>query len=62
MKITNTTVAYFIVSEPRLGTEEYNRIIQQAQQNNLQTYPGGIFYYRGEEKLRIFYYYEKPTD
>jgi hypothetical protein len=61
MKITNTTVAYFIVSEPRLGTEEYNRIIQQAQQNKLQTHPGGIFYYKGEEKLRIFYY-KKSTD
>jgi len=45
----------------RLGAEEYNRIIQQAQQNKLQTYPEGIFYYEGEEKLRIFYY-KKSTD
>ena len=58
---TDTTVAYFIVTEPRLGTEEYNRIIQQAQQNKLQTYPGGIFYYKGQEKLRVFYY-KKSTD
>jgi len=28
-KHTNTTVAYFVVEEPRLGTKEYNRIIQQ---------------------------------
>jgi len=56
MKHTNTTVAYFVVEEPRLGTKEYNRIIQQAQQNELQTYPEGIFYHRGQEKLRIFYY------
>jgi len=41
--------------------EEYNRIIQQAQQNKLQTYPEGIFYYGDEEKLRIFYH-KKPTD
>ena len=61
MNYTNTTIAYFIVTEPRLGTEEYNRIIQQAQQNKLQTYHGGIFYCKGEEKLRIFYY-EKSTD
>jgi len=55
MNYTNCTVAYFIITKPRLGTEEYNRIIQQAQQNGLQTYPEGIFYYKGEEKLRIFY-------
>jgi len=61
MKHNNATVAYFIVEEPRLRTEEYNRVIQQAQQNKLETYPGGIFYYRGEEKLRIFYY-KKSTD
>jgi len=59
MKTNNATVAYFIVEEPRLGTEEYNRIIQQAQQNGLQTYQ--IFYYKGEEKLRIFYH-KKPTN
>lgn len=55
LKINNATVEYFIIEEPRLGAEEYNRIIQQAQQNELQTYK--IFYYpEGEEKLRIFYY------
>jgi len=59
MKTNNATVAYFIVEEPRLGTEEYNRIVTQAQQNGLQTYQ--IFYYKGEEKLRIFYH-KKSTD
>jgi hypothetical protein len=55
MKINNATTAYFIIEKPRLGAEEYNRIAQQAQQNELQTYK--IFYYpEGEEKLRIFYY------
>jgi len=58
---TDTTVAYFIITEPRVGTVEYNRVIQQAQQNGLPTYPGGIYYYKGEEKLRIFYY-KKSTD
>ena len=60
MKINNATTAYFIIEKgaqeyDRLDTEEYNRIIQQAQQKELQTYK--IFYYpEGEEKLRIFYY------
>jgi len=54
MKHNNATVAYFIIEKPRLGTEAYSRIIQQAQQNNLQTYQ--TFYYQGEEKLCIFYY------
>lgn len=54
MKTNNATTAYFIIEEPRLGTEEYNRIIQQAQQNHLQTYK--TFHYEGIEKLHIFYY------
>jgi len=54
MEINNATTAYFIIEKPRLGTEIYNRIIQQAQQNNLQTYK--TFYYKGEGKLRIFRY------
>lgn len=55
MKTNNATIAYFIIEKPRLGTETYSSIINQAQQNNLQTYK--IFYYpEGEEKLRIFYY------
>jgi len=54
MKINNATTAYFIIERPRLGTQIYNRIIQQAQQNGLQTYQ--TIYYKGEEKLHIFYY------
>ena len=55
MNYTDTTVAYFIVTEPRLGTEEYNRLVTQALQNDLQVY--SVF---GEGKLHVFYY-EKET-
>ncbi|MDH5267091.1 MAG: hypothetical protein OEW62_05355, partial [Candidatus Bathyarchaeota archaeon] len=58
---TEATIAYFVITKSRVGEEEYNRIIQQAQQNKLQPYPEGIFYYGDEEKLRIFYY-KKSTD
>ena len=54
MKTNNASVAYFIVEKPRLDPETYNSIINQAHKNNLQTYK--IFYYKGEEKLSIFYY------
>lgn len=54
MTYSNATVAYFIIEKPRLGTEEYDRIKSQAQQNGLETYQ--VFYYREEEKLCIFYY------
>jgi len=55
MGTNNATTAYFIIQKLRLGAEEYNSTIQQAQQNELQTYK--IFDYpEGEEKLRIFYY------
>lgn len=60
MKYNNATTAYFVIEKPRLGTETYNSIIQRAQQNGIQTYPNGIFYYQGEEKLRIFYYPKTP--
>lgn len=56
MTCNNATVAYFVIDKPRLRAEEYTRIIQQAQQNSLQTYK--IFYYENEEKLRIFYHKE----
>ena len=59
MKYNNATTAYFIIEKPRLRTEGYNQLILLAQRNHLQTY--GIFYYEGEEKLRIFYY-TKSTD
>lgn len=52
MNYTDTTTAYFIVTEPRLGTEEYNRVVTQALQNDdIQVY--GVF---GEGKLYVFYY------
>lgn len=54
MKINNATTSYFIIEKPRLGTEEYDRIKSQAQQNGLETYQ--VFYYREKEKLCIFYY------
>jgi len=57
MKTNNATTAYFIIEKPRLGTETYSKIINQAQQNNLLTYE--TFSYQGEEKLHIFYYKEQ---
>ncbi len=57
MNYTHTTIAYFIITEPRLGTEEYNRIVTQASQNDdLRLY--GIF---GEGKLHVFHY-KKEVD
>lgn len=56
MKTNNATVAYFIIEKPRLGTEVYDQIVQQAQENGIQTYE--ILYHQGEEKLCIFYYKE----
>ena len=58
MTYNNATVAYFIIEKPRLGESEYNRMIQLAQHNDVRTYPGGIFYYEGQEKLRVFYHKE----
>lgn len=60
MKINNATTAYFIIEKPRLGTETYSSIINQAQQNNLLTYE--TFSYQGEEKLRIFYYKDQLAE
>lgn len=54
IKTNNATVAYFTIEKPRLSTEKYNQIIQQAQKNGVQTYK--TLYYQGEEKLRVFYY------
>jgi len=54
MNYTDTTVAYFIVTEPRLGTEEFNNTISKALQNGLKVYgpPEGF----GNGKLYIFYH------
>ena len=57
MKINNASTAYFIIEKPRLGTEKYSSIINQAQQNNLVTYE--TFSYQGEEKIHVFYYKEQ---
>ena len=54
MNYTDTTVAYFIVTEPRLGTEEFNETVSKALQNGLKVYgPTEGF---GNGKLYIFYY------
>jgi hypothetical protein len=52
MNYTHTTVAYFIVTEPRLGTEEFNDVVSSALQNNQLTV-AGVF---GAEKLYVFSY------
>ncbi len=52
-----TTIAYFIITEPRINPEDYNRIITQALQNDdLQLY--GVF---GEGKLHVFYYMKETN-
>jgi hypothetical protein len=57
MNYTDTNVAYFIITEPRLGTQEFNTILSKALQNSLQIYgPSEGF---GNGKLYIFKQ-EKP--
>jgi len=51
MEYNNATVAYFIIEKPRLGDQEFNRIILQAEQNRVAVYE--TF---GKGKLYIFYY------
>jgi len=48
MNYTDTTVAYFIVTEPRLGTEEFDNTVFKALQNGLP------YYTFGKGKLYIF--------
>lgn len=47
-------IIYFLVEEPRLGTDEFNRVVTEALENNLKVY----YKYptSGEAKLYIFYY------
>lgn len=52
MNYTNTEVAYFIVSEPRLGTEKFDSVVARTQRALL------IFYTTGEGKLWVFSYKE----
>jgi hypothetical protein len=54
MNYTDTTVAYFIVTEPRIGTEEYNRIVTEAR-TRLPIY--SVF---GEGNLHVFHYKQEP--
>jgi hypothetical protein len=51
MNYTNTTVAYFIVTEPRLGTEEFNNVVSLALANGQLTV--NVF---GAGKLYVFSY------
>jgi len=52
MNYTNTTTAYFIVTEPRLGTEEFKDVVSRALQNEQLTM-ADVF---GEGKLYVFSY------
>jgi hypothetical protein len=51
INLTNTNVAYFIITEPRLGTEEFNSTVSKALQNDLPVY--ATF---DNGRLYIFYY------
>lgn len=51
MKYNNASVAYFIAEKPRLGVEEFNRVVSQALENGLEVYK--VF---GEGKLYVFRY------
>jgi len=52
MNYTDTTIAYFIVTEPRLGTEEYQNVVSRALQNQQITVVGAF----GAGKLYVFSY------
>lgn len=52
MSHTNTTVAYFIVTEPRLGTEEFNNVVSSALQAEQLTLTHDF----GAGKLYVFSY------
>jgi hypothetical protein len=52
MNYTDTTVAYFTVTEPRLGTEEFNDVISSTLKNEQLTL-AGVF---GGRKLYVFSY------
>lgn len=52
MNLTNTAVAYFIVTEPRLGIEEFATVVSNALQNGQLTV-AGVF---GAGKLYVFAY------
>ena len=52
MNYTDTTVAYFIVTEPRLGTEEFNNTVSHILQDRQLT----LFYMSDNERLYVFSY------
>ena len=52
MNYTDTTVSYFIVTEPRIGTEEYQNVVSRALQNQQITVVGAF----GAGKLYVFSY------
>ena len=52
MNHTDTTVAYFIVTEPRLGTEEFNNIVSRILQDKQLT----MIRVFGDGKLYVFSY------
>jgi len=52
MSVNNATIAYFILTEPRMDAEEFNRVVSQAEKNpQLELF--GVF---GEGKLYVFSY------
>jgi hypothetical protein len=52
MNYTSTTVAHFIVTEPRFGTEEFNNIVSRILKDEQLT----LFYMSYNEKLYVFSY------
>jgi hypothetical protein len=52
MNYTDTTVAYFIVTEPRLGTDEFNDVVSRALQDEQLTLTHDF----GAGKLCVFSY------
>ena len=55
MNYTEATVAYFVVGEPRLGSEVFNRVVSDALKNGLEVYAAF-----GEGKLYVFRYEKNP--
>lgn len=54
MDYTNTTVAYFIVTQPRLGAAAFNNVVSKTIESGLPIYgPQQGF---GDGKLYVFYY------
>ena len=52
MNYTNTTVAYFIVTEPRLGIEEFQKVVSRILQDEQLT----VFHVSSGGKLYVFSY------